>query len=256
MKRLLQLVIHLIGVAIILGCLYFAVQEETTMAKGDLLHLPALVLVSGGVFGLMLASYRFSRLLHIFKNLLLESPAKLEGQIHLINGRLEEICESYYREGTRALKSYAEQKHLPAVWRTLLTQLEAKISPADIRHLIHYDAKNFEEEMNGQIDILTTMGGLAPSMGLFGTVLGLIRLLAELKDFSSIGANMSLALVATLYGLTMSVLVLNPLISRLETLRDLHLKFYKQALFWISNVEFKKPSFFQNPKYYSSNVSL
>jgi chemotaxis protein MotA len=249
-------VIHLLGVGIILLSLYFVAQESSTMTKGEIFHPSSFVLVVGGVLGLMLASYRFSRLINMVKNLLLQSPAKLETQIHEINGKLEEICESYYKEGSKALKKYLDQKQLPAVWKTLFTQLEARIAPADIRHLIQYDAKNFEDELNGQIDILTTMGGLAPSMGLFGTVLGLIRLLAELKDFSSIGANMSLALVATLYGLTMSVLVLNPLISRLETLRDLHLKFYKQALFWTSNIEFKKPSFFQNPKYYSSNVSL
>jgi chemotaxis protein MotA len=56
---------------------------------------------------------------------------------------------------------------------------------------------------------------LSPGLGMLGTVIGLIGMLSNLDDKASIGPNMALALVTTLYGSVMANQLLAPFSSKL-----------------------------------------
>ncbi|MBU3915819.1 MotA/TolQ/ExbB proton channel family protein, partial [bacterium] len=60
---------------------------------------------------------------------------------------------------------------------------------------------------------------LAPAFGMIGTLIGLILMLADLSDVNSIGPNMSVALITTLYGSLFSNGLFVPWASQLETAR-------------------------------------
>ena len=57
---------------------------------------------------------------------------------------------------------------------------------------------------------------LAPAMGLIGTLIGLIQMLGNLDDPSTIGPSMAIALLTTFYGAVLANVVLVPLASKLE----------------------------------------
>lgn len=61
------------------------------------------------------------------------------------------------------------------------------------------------------------LGKYAPVFGLIGTVVGLIKLLAQLDDPATLGPNMSLALMTTFYGVLIANLIFGPLAGRLKT---------------------------------------
>lgn len=71
---------------------------------------------------------------------------------------------------------------------------------------------------------------VAPSLGLFGTVIGLIGVLNNLTNPSQIGPSMSLALMTTAYGSGLSSLVFNPLAGRLAHHNQVYLESHKQFL--------------------------
>ena len=48
--------------------------------------------------------------------------------------------------------------------------------------------------------MLDAMGSMAPAFGMIGTLVGLVKMLANLSDPSSIGAGMAVALLTTFYG--------------------------------------------------------
>jgi len=50
------------------------------------------------------------------------------------------------------------------------------------------------------INALMSWAALAPGFGMMGTVIGLVNMLSNLEDKSSIGPNMAMALITTLYG--------------------------------------------------------
>jgi len=66
-------------------------------------------------------------------------------------------------------------------------------------------------------EIFTTMGNFAPAMGMVGTLIGLIKMLVQMSDPSSIGPAMAVALVTTFYGVVLANLVFLPAAGKLKT---------------------------------------
>lgn len=61
------------------------------------------------------------------------------------------------------------------------------------------------------VNVMNQWAGFAPGFGMMGTVLGLIGMLNNLEDKSSLGPNMAVALITTLYGSMMANWLLVPL---------------------------------------------
>jgi chemotaxis protein MotA len=83
--------------------------------------------------------------------------------------------------------------------------LETMVDSVDARH-------------QTQIALWKAIGGYCPTLGMMGTVIGLINMLQNLSDPSSIGIGMSLALLTTLYGVFFSNVIFIPVASKLEQL--------------------------------------
>lgn len=64
--------------------------------------------------------------------------------------------------------------------------------------------------------VLRRAAEVAPSMGLIGTLIGLIQLLGNLNDPGSIGPAMAVALLTTFYGAILAYMVLAPIAAKLE----------------------------------------
>ncbi|QPQ56190.1 MotA/TolQ/ExbB proton channel family protein [Allosphingosinicella flava] len=68
------------------------------------------------------------------------------------------------------------------------------------------------------INVWKSAADAAPSMGMIGTVLGLIGMFAAMDDPATLGPAMAIALLTTLYGLILSSVVAVPVAGRLEQL--------------------------------------
>lgn len=60
-------------------------------------------------------------------------------------------------------------------------------------------------------DVLKTLSKAAPSFGMVGTIMGLVDVLTNLRDFDKLGPGMALAIMTTLYGLVLAQGVYVPL---------------------------------------------
>lgn len=69
----------------------------------------------------------------------------------------------------------------------------------------------------------------APSLGMLGTVLGLIAMFASMDDPAALGPAMALALLTTLYGIVCGTLLFGPVADRLERLSRAELRWQKAA---------------------------
>jgi chemotaxis protein MotA len=70
----------------------------------------------------------------------------------------------------------------------------------------------------------------APSMGMIGTVLGLIGMFAVMDDPARMGPAMALAMLTTLYGLVLGALLFGPVAARLERLSEAELRWQATVL--------------------------
>jgi chemotaxis protein MotA len=66
------------------------------------------------------------------------------------------------------------------------------------------------------VGIFETAGGFAPTMGIIGTVMGLVHVLGNLSDPGSLGPSIALAFIATLYGVGSANLVWIPIANKLK----------------------------------------
>ena len=80
------------------------------------------------------------------------------------------------------------------------------------------------------VSLLSRGAMIAPSLGLFGTVMGLIGVLKSLANPAELGPSMSLALMTTAYGSILGTLVFTPLAGRLEHHNQIFIEVHKQLL--------------------------
>lgn len=105
------------------------------------------------------------------------------------------IENKFFNKGAQYLM---DGLNLPMVKNTMLKELYQ----ADARH-----------ETGRQI--FQSLSEVAPAMGMIGTLIGLVRMLAHLDDPGKVGPAMAVALLTTLYGAMLGYMVAKPIASKL-----------------------------------------
>lgn len=78
-------------------------------------------------------------------------------------------------------------------------------------------------------NMLATWANLAPGFGMIGTLVGLVKMLANLDDPSTIGPSMAVALVTTFYGAIMANFLLTPLAGKV-TFKSRQVLLYREMV--------------------------
>nr|WP_246225751.1 flagellar motor protein PomA [Vibrio agarilyticus] len=68
--------------------------------------------------------------------------------------------------------------------------------------------------------VFTSFGDVSPSMGMIGTLVGLVAMLSNMDDPKAIGPAMAVALLTTLYGAVLANMVFFPIADKLALRRD------------------------------------
>lgn len=202
---LASLIGFLLGIGIIVAAI---------ATGGDVMlfvNVPSLLIVIGGTFGVTLMRIPISGFLRSFGILgkafmnKADDPATLiEDSVRLAdvarkNGLLalegEEINNEFMKKGI----GLCVDGHEPAFVSKMLRQ--------DIDQMV-------QRNESGQ-DMWKGVGDLAPAMGMIGTLVGLVQMLANMSDPASIGPAMAVALLTTLYGAMVANCFALPMVDKL-----------------------------------------
>ncbi|MDR1445097.1 MAG: MotA/TolQ/ExbB proton channel family protein [Treponema sp.] len=129
--------------------------------------------------------------------------------------KLMAFSEKARREGLLALEDELEDlddEFMKKGLRLVVDGTDAAI----IRDLLELELSQMQGRHGDKITIVNQWGALAPGLGMLGTVIGLIGMLQNLEDKSSIGTNMALALITTLYGSMVANLLMMPFAAKLR----------------------------------------
>jgi chemotaxis protein MotA len=85
-----------------------------------------------------------------------------------------------------------------------------------IRDLMELELTQMQTRHAVNINMMIGWSALAPGFGMMGTVIGLVNMLSNLEDKSSIGPNMAMALITTLYGSLVANVTIMPWASKLR----------------------------------------
>lgn len=112
----------------------------------------------------------------------------------------------------------------------------------EIRHNLGNKIKSKQSRMNLAANLFENISKLSPGVGMIGTLLGLIAMMANMKDPSQIGAGMALAMITTLYGLLLGTLFYGPCSERIILEAEKSLEIDMMVLEGVVSLKGKKSS--------------
>ena len=90
------------------------------------------------------------------------------------------------------------------------------ISKIIVRGILETELVNLDTRHKSTIGFFDNWAALAPAWGMIGTLLGLVNMLKNLSDTASIGPNMAVALLTTLYGSLIANWICVPISNKLK----------------------------------------
>ncbi len=130
--------------------------------------------------------------------------------------QLIEIAVLVRKKGPLAL-SHADSQLRKDMFLHYASQMVTDgFDPQDVERVLEQEIDSLVERHKRSASIVRRASEIAPGMGLIGTLVGLVQMLAQLDDPSSIGPAMAVALLTTFYGAIMGTVVLSPLAAKLE----------------------------------------
>jgi chemotaxis protein MotA len=88
--------------------------------------------------------------------------------------------------------------------------------PDVVRTLLTKDLKQGQDRHAWGAKIFEALGDVAPAMGMIGTLIGLVAMLANMNDPKTIGPSMAVALLTTLYGAMLATMFALPMADKLS----------------------------------------
>lgn len=119
------------------------------------------------------------------------------------------------REGTLALEHEANAAD-PPIMKDALMMLVDGANEEVMRDGLRARVAALEERHRRIIATWEDWLIVAPSMGMIGTLIGLVQMLGKMHDLSAVGHAMALALLTTLYGAFLANVVAGPIASKLQ----------------------------------------
>ena len=232
------------GFAVMVCCLGIVYQfEGMSHLTGPLrlFHWPAMVLTGIGPMALVIMCSDWSTLFRTM-GLVLGSSASSRQRKHEREAVfLQQLGNKYYGEGPKAFENL-KTRWLSLYVTKVLDRLTVRMPVQDIRGLLQTERERRSNRYNQSVNVVGLGVRLAPSMGMLGTILGMVQLLSTLQDTSQIGTHMSLALLTTFYGLFFSLAFWTPIQQKLERILEVELDGYDQVIRWLEFLEKRKPS--------------
>src|SRR5581483_2649003 len=109
------------------------------------------------------------------------------------------MAERARREGLLALEDAAKEIEHPFLRRGLLLAIDGT-DPEELNEILHGEVTAKKKADTAGAKIFADMGGYAPTIGIIGTVLGLVHVLSNLSEPDTLGEQIASAFIATLSG--------------------------------------------------------
>ncbi|MCM1321093.1 MAG: motility protein A [Bacteroides sp.] len=202
-------IIGIIGGA---ACIVMATLTSGGKLSG-IIDIPSVLMTVGGSFMALFIVAPLNKCLGLFSVMGKAFKVPDFGEKTLVQNMVA-LSEKARREGILALEEGLEDLN-DDFMKTGLRLVVDGTDGAVIRTIMENDLSQLEARHMEWVNIINQWAGFAPGFGMMGTVLGLIGMLRNLEDKSSLGPNMAVALITTLYGSMMANWLLAPFAQKL-----------------------------------------
>lgn len=180
---------------------------------GPFIDYPSIVLVVGGSVCAALMSFPMQHVMSIARVLRKAIFLKAQNPKELI-ANLVKYAEIARRDGILALENVTANVTDPFLVQGIQMAVDGT-DPELIESILMSDLEAIDARHSEGKALLDNIGKFAPAFGMIGTLVGLVIMLKNMSDPSSIGPAMAIALLTTLYGAVMSNMFALPLAEKL-----------------------------------------
>ena len=180
---------------------------------GGIIDIPSAAMTIGGSYFAMFIAAPLKKALGMFKVMGKAFKVPDFGEKNIVIN-MQALSEKARREGILALEDGLDDLEDPFMKMGLRLVVDGT-DGAVIRTIMENEMNQVEARHMNWIGLINAWAGFAPGFGMMGTVVGLIGMLNNLEDKSSLGPNMAVALITTLYGSMMANWLITPFATKL-----------------------------------------
>lgn len=209
----------LIGVIAGIGLCIFGMivgRENAMAAVSSFLHLPSALITFGGAlaatlvmspsigdfvkgfksFGIALKKVEYDETEKIKQIIDLSNVARKEGLLALEEAANSSIDDEFMKKGILLIVDGTD--------------------PEFVRRILETELECIEGRHKSVITFWENLASMGPAWGMIGTLIGLVLMLRDLQDISSVGPNMAVALITTFYGSLLANWLCLPIAAKLK----------------------------------------
>jgi len=181
---------------------------------GALLVLTAAIIVFGGTIAATVISFTLDdikRVPYFTKKVFVNKDPDYNGVLET----LVTCADKARREGFLSLESQLGGIDNKFLARGLQMVTDGT-SPELTKEMLEMEIDTYENREKVGVEMFMTAGGFGPTMGIIGTVMGMINVLSDLSSPDKLGASIAVAFLATLYGIASANILWIPFATKIK----------------------------------------
>jgi len=177
------------------------------------INIPSLLVVIGGTVAATLAKFSLSDCIFAFKLGLKQAFVDESANPRELVERIKDLANKARKDGLLALE---EEDVGNRFFQKGIQLCVDGQQPEFVKKVLDNEMEESIQRMELGERIFRSIGDAAPAFGMIGTLVGLVQMLANMSDPSSIGPAMAVALLTTLYGALFANLLAIPIADKLQ----------------------------------------
>lgn len=198
-----------VGFLFALVVLYFGIAQDESGISA-FIDMPSVIITIGGSFAAVLVTFSLEDLKQVPSSIKISMQLNATNKIDLIS-QFKELSRKVRKDGVLSIEDDVQEVENKFMKKGLEFVIDG-VEIESIKEILENEINIFESEQESNSKIFKIWGSFAPAMGMVGTLIGLVQMLAGgLDDASAISAGMAKALITTFYGSILANTILNPI---------------------------------------------
>jgi chemotaxis protein MotA len=209
----------ILGLIISFGSLVVGYSLERGVVGALFLPSP-FITVFGGTVGAVIISFGLKGSVAAIQSLFKSYSSKNAPKPDMLIQKICDMSGICRREGLLSLQNRLNDPDLNTdefimLKEGLILTLDLKTAE-DIENALEADLHTYQIKRQLDIQVFESAGGFSPTLGVIGTVMGLVQVLSSMSDATTLTNSIAVAFIATLYGVVFANLLYIPAANRLK----------------------------------------
>ena len=194
----------------------FLIEGGTLLS---LMQLSAAMIVFGGTIGAVIISFPIN-IIKRLPSIIKVSFSNKESDVMSKIQYLKEISSITRKEGLLSLEREINKNKMDSFMQKGFQLVVDGVEGTIVKSILETRLEQIIKRHEDGISMLQSAGGYTPTMGIIGTVMGLVQVVGNLSDPTSLGPKIASAFMATLYGIASANILWLPIANKLRVLNE------------------------------------